>query len=547
LPSFELQSRVDIVDYEYVFTVLYMNLGLVIFFVINEGIEAYVDGFAQYFTNMWNLMDWCGFMLFLALFGQFHLLRASLTENTCDHGAYLCTQLGYHDDWEQFYYTTQVKLFLSLCSTLQMLKVIKFINIFVPKMALATSVLSHGLGDLAMFTIFFLFSIFAFAQMFYIQLGPVLDSYNDMISSFFSLFRALFGDFDIATIMDNSSDYINAVLLILYLFAAIFVLLSIFLTILGEHQGYVRDEEAAAKSAGTNTPDFGLLAFLIAGVKGEVNSCLDLVKEKYMEATNQKSKDERRRDARDNWANVLDMIGASSGGSALAPPRRSQAQEEEAAAGPSGDDPAQQKQVNALNNLVTKQQKLLEQMLKQQDEIKAGVEAQKKAFELEQARQLQRFEELTNNGGVRSCSADPARSHEGSRAPSPGPGEHRQNGGGHHGGGSRRRSHGSGGHSGTHSTTSRGGSSRHVGREKSFERQHSRNGSRHGSSTSSRHGAHGSSMGFLHSAHSANLESGGDAGDGGNGSYASNSPSPPSHARHQSPSRSASGRAVFGA
>ena len=48
--------------------------------------------------------------------------------------------VGYHDDWEQFYYTKQCKFYLSLCSTLQMLKVIKFINVFVPKMALATSV-----------------------------------------------------------------------------------------------------------------------------------------------------------------------------------------------------------------------------------------------------------------------------------------------------------------------------------------------------------------------------------------------------------------------
>ena len=274
LPSFELQSRVDIIDYEWVFSVLYMNGLLVIFFIVNEGIEAYIDGFGNYFTNMWNLMDWSGFLLFFALFVEFHNLRYSLTDSTCNDGAYMCTEVGYHDDWEQFYYTKQAKFFLSLCSTLQMLKVIKFINVFVPKMALATSVLSHGLGDLSMFTFFFLFSIYAFAQMFYIQLGPYLDSYNDMMSAFFSLFRALFSDFDIALIMDNSSDYVNAVLLILYLFAAIFVLLSIFLTILGEHQGHVRDEQREAKKAGTSAPEYGIFSFLAAGMSGEVNGYL---------------------------------------------------------------------------------------------------------------------------------------------------------------------------------------------------------------------------------------------------------------------------------
>jgi len=110
---------------------------------------------------------------------------------------------------------------------LQWLKLIKFINGFVPKMSLATSVLSHGLSDLAMFTLFFCFTIYAFAQMFYIQLGPYLDDYNDITSSFVSLFRSLFGDFDIDAIMDNSSNYINAVLLMLYLFSGNYSLVSI--------------------------------------------------------------------------------------------------------------------------------------------------------------------------------------------------------------------------------------------------------------------------------------------------------------------------------
>ena len=38
-----------------------------------------------------------------------------------------------------------------------------------------------------------------------IQLGPVMEAYYDPIASFISLFRALFGDFDIDEIMNNSS------------------------------------------------------------------------------------------------------------------------------------------------------------------------------------------------------------------------------------------------------------------------------------------------------------------------------------------------------
>ena len=90
--------------------------------------------------------------------------------------------------------------------------------------------------------------------------------------------------------MDNSSSYTNAILLILYLFAAIFVLLSIFLTILGEHQGHVRDEEKEAKEAGTRAPDYGIFSFLAAGMSGEVNGCIGHIKAKVRPQQNQRTR-----------------------------------------------------------------------------------------------------------------------------------------------------------------------------------------------------------------------------------------------------------------
>merc|ERR1740130_2132805 len=242
LPSYDIDSRHDAaaVDMDMAMVLLWVTLVLVVYFLMIEAFEAKNEGLASYFTNMWNAMDWAGFLLFFCVFDSYQKLNTRLYDQSCENGAILCTGVGFNDGWAAMAATKTTKQYLSIASTLQMLKIIKFVNVFVPKMALATSVLSHGLGDLAMFTLFFLFSIYAFAQMFYIQLGPYLDSYNDMMSAFFSLFRALFSDFDIALIMDNSSDYVNAVLLVLYLFAAIFVLLSIFLTILGEHQEGVR-------------------------------------------------------------------------------------------------------------------------------------------------------------------------------------------------------------------------------------------------------------------------------------------------------------------
>ena len=82
-----------------------------------------------------------------------------------------------------------------------------------------------------------------------------------------SLARALFGDFDIDDIMNNSSGYLNAVLFLVYLFVAVFILLSMFLAILGEAQAAVRGEQDAEEEAGTAPPAYGVFSILAGQLK----------------------------------------------------------------------------------------------------------------------------------------------------------------------------------------------------------------------------------------------------------------------------------------
>ena len=70
--------------------------------------------------------------------------------------------------------------------------------------------------------------------MLYVQLGHVMEGFVTQTSSFISLFRALFGDFDIDEIMNNSRGYLNTCLFLVYLFVAVFILLSMFLALLAE-------------------------------------------------------------------------------------------------------------------------------------------------------------------------------------------------------------------------------------------------------------------------------------------------------------------------
>jgi hypothetical protein len=161
---------------------------------------------------------------------------------------------------------------MSLCVCIQLLKIIKFANTLVPKMSLATSVLSKALSDLVFFGVTFGISLFSFSVMFYVQLGPVMEGYNDQISSFISLARALFGDFDIDDIINNSSGYLNAILFITYLFVAVFIMLSMFFAILGEAQAGVRadQDDEKTKDDGTVEPEYGVFFYMGQYIKALV-------------------------------------------------------------------------------------------------------------------------------------------------------------------------------------------------------------------------------------------------------------------------------------
>lgn len=62
--------------------------------------------------------------------------------------------------------------------------------------------------------------------MFHVQLGPVMVDFNDQVASFVSLGRALFGDFSIDEVLDNDTGYLNAILFLMFMFVAVFIMLS---------------------------------------------------------------------------------------------------------------------------------------------------------------------------------------------------------------------------------------------------------------------------------------------------------------------------------
>ena len=246
LPSYDVETRI-LDDKATDDMLLYATISLVtvLFFAFLELIEIARSGFYAYTSDLWNVMDWTNFFFFFLAYMQVLAVHNSIKNPDCS--SYLCDKMGYFDDWKLMAEYRDAKKYLSLCICIQLFKVIKYLSQLVPKMSLMTSVLRTCVIDLFFFGIVFFISLVAFSMMLYVQLGPVTEDFYDQTHAAISLFRALFGDFDIDEIMDNSSGYLNASLFLGYLFVAVFIMLSLFLAILAEAQAQVRETENKRK------------------------------------------------------------------------------------------------------------------------------------------------------------------------------------------------------------------------------------------------------------------------------------------------------------
>ena len=264
-PSYDVETRVmskqaqrDLLTYAY------LCLGLVIFFCCLEGVEVANGSIGEYFQDVWNVMDWTNYAIYLLFFLKLLDVQDALVNPDCT--SYMCRDAGYFDDYKLMGEYRTMKLFYSMCVCIQLLKILKFASAMIPKMGLATDVLRECAVDLLFFGITFIISMMAFAVMLYVQLGPVMEAYITLPASFISLFRALFGDFDIDEIMNNSSGYLNLLLFLAYLFIAIFIMLSMFLAILAEAQVKVRTREEERLAEDPDFRSYGVLSHAYDGV-----------------------------------------------------------------------------------------------------------------------------------------------------------------------------------------------------------------------------------------------------------------------------------------
>ena len=184
-----------------------MALVCTCWFLLLEVIELVQSGVGDYFTNVWNILDWTNFAMVSALpcrlllrlhrllhhlpspsppspqfalvYWNLSLMVQQLAANEAFESctSKLCLEFGFLDRWEVMETAASAKLWMSLCVCIQLLKIIKFTNVIVPKMSLMTRVLAKGCYDLLFFGIIFMIAMFAFCMLFHVQLGSYMDDF----------------------------------------------------------------------------------------------------------------------------------------------------------------------------------------------------------------------------------------------------------------------------------------------------------------------------------------------------------------------------------
>jgi hypothetical protein len=256
LPSYHVQTRLlqgqmlnDMVFYSRIslYTVI-MFVTLEILRIIRAWVSHGGEGLYDYATDMWNVLDWANFAMYGLVWVKVVQIGDLLLRAEDDCESYFCREVGYRDDWLLMNEFEACKQLLSFNLWIQLLKVAKYTSAMVPKMSLATDTLRKCLVDVLFFGVVVVNTIIAFSTTLWIQLGPQMVGFYDQVPAAITLFRGLFSDFDMDGVMYNSSGYFNSILMLAYLFVAVFIMLSLFLAILAEAQAAARDKEAAHKA-----------------------------------------------------------------------------------------------------------------------------------------------------------------------------------------------------------------------------------------------------------------------------------------------------------
>uniref|UniRef100_A0A5K3F9S6 PKD_channel domain-containing protein n=1 Tax=Mesocestoides corti TaxID=53468 RepID=A0A5K3F9S6_MESCO len=228
---------------EYVIFVCELTLlAFVIYYVVVDCIKIKKLGLA-YFCQFWNLLALGIIALSIACVGlNFYnriFVRRLLARGIKHYGIYPeFVSIGF--------ISLQYNRVLTLLVFFSLVQIFKYVT-FSETMGQLIATLNYALYDMFGFTVMFTIVFAAFAQAGTLMFGQTNPEFKSFDLTAFTLYRIILGDFDIEAIQE-AHIVLGPVYFIIYIFFVFFVLLNMFLAIIGEAYAKVKKDMVKRKN-----------------------------------------------------------------------------------------------------------------------------------------------------------------------------------------------------------------------------------------------------------------------------------------------------------
>jgi len=144
------------------------------------------------------------------------------------------------------YAQTQFNQVIAAITFLAWIKVFKYTS-FNKTMTQLSMTLSRCAKDVAGFAVMFFIVFLAYAQLGYLIFGTQVAGFNTVQDSIYTLFRVILGDFDFES-LEAANRILGPLYFLTYVFFVFFVLLNMFIAIINDTYGEVKEELSNQKS-----------------------------------------------------------------------------------------------------------------------------------------------------------------------------------------------------------------------------------------------------------------------------------------------------------
>jgi polycystin 2 len=214
----------------------------VAYYTVEEIIEIKRNKW-EYFKAVWNILDIV--ILCIAYVCIIFDIYAQVSVSSLLNQL-LTNQNQFVDFTFLSYWQTQFNNAIAGMIFIAWIKIFKYIS-FNKTMTQLSMTLSRCAKDVTGFAIMFFIVFLAYAQLGYLIFGTQVQDFSTFANSIFTLFRIILGDFDFEAI-EAANRVLGPIFFLTYVFFVFFVLLNMFIAIINDTYGEIKEEIAAQKS-----------------------------------------------------------------------------------------------------------------------------------------------------------------------------------------------------------------------------------------------------------------------------------------------------------